>query len=122
MSGYSFRRIENFIEKSMRDSNYVQLVFKMDFVTKMFKEQLTQLIGTNAQLCMSDIQTSYLRWRIFAHFPYLAEYISVRGYILAYDRTVAGALLQTCKDHHNADAHALLHVTKTIKKKMCFNI
>lgn len=40
--------------------------------------------------------------------------VSGREYILAYSNTVADVMLEACKDSHNEDAHALLHVVQMV--------
>lgn len=62
---------------------------------------------------MPDVHTSRFRQRILAQFPYWA-YMSRREYILAYDKTVGYAMLQTYKRDPDEDALAVLRVVKTV--------
>lgn len=58
-----FTEIVNFIVKSMKYSRYIQPVFKLSFLTNMYKNRLTQLMETYEQLRMPDVHSLLLRRR-----------------------------------------------------------
>lgn len=55
----------------MKDSNYVQANFKMDFLAKIYKERLSLLITTNEQLYLPNVHVLHLRPMILEHFSYM---------------------------------------------------